>query len=325
MRAEAIKKHIDLKLSELSELEKMGTGVEDKINIHTGDSSMAMFPAMLAAMQNAGGGQAGLSAAMAAMGNNGGGFGGNNGIWPIVLLALLGRGGAGGLFGGGADGAGVAGLNNLQGTIDTNTIMQALADIKAAVPLAEGNLQNSILQQTIALQNDISSGNMNVVDKITTGFAGIGAGLATLGTAQAVGFGQVLANSDRNAWTIDKSISNDGEKTRALVVDQNEKTRAMIGSIDRENLNRIITTQANELAELRGDSRLDRRSREVEVNVTQQVNQQQAQAQQQQQFVQLNATLAALAAQVNRSQQDIISVGSVLSGVRQESANTNVR
>lgn len=71
------------------------------------------------------------------------------------------------------------------------------------------------------------------------------------------------------------------------------------------------------------------RSRDVEVNVNQTVMQNQLQAQSQAQAQQQNmlilSSLQALSSQMNRSQQDIIAVGSTLRGVDQNSANTNVR
>jgi len=309
-RAHKIRKHIDKTLADLAVLEeeaKMSESVSDKINIHTGGGDTATMAALMAAMNGAGGGQAGLVAAMNAMGNRDG-FG-QGGLWPLILLALFNRGG--GLFGGvAADGAGMGAVNNLQATIDTSTIMKALGDIQAAVPLASAQVQNSILQQTIAMQQDLASGFSNLGDKVTSGFGGVGAAIGTLAKDQAVGVGQIIANNDRNGWAITTAIQNDGDKTRALITAQNEA-----------NLQRQLSVAEAQLAEQRSINR----SREIEVNVSQNVNQNQMQMQQQQQLSALTSTLAGLANQINRSQQDIIAVGSTLRGIDQNAANTNIR
>ncbi|HET8730507.1 MAG TPA: hypothetical protein VFM34_05290, partial [Moraxellaceae bacterium] len=147
-------------------------------------------------------------------------------------------------------------------------------------------------------------------DKVTNGFFGIGAAIGNLSKDVAVGFGQVTANSDRNAWAITTAVQNDGDKTRALLVAQNEA-----------NLQRQLSVAEAQLAEQRSINR----SREIEVNVSQNVNQNQMQMQQQQQLAALTSTLTGLANQINRSQQDIIAVGSTLRGIDQNAANTNIR
>lgn len=81
----------------------------------------------------------------------------------------------------------------------------------------------------------------------------------------------------------------------------------------------IANLQA-ELAEVRGGLR----GKEVEVNVTQNVAQAQAQQQTQAQINTLLAQFPLLFAQINRSNQDIVNLGTMV-GNTQSSANTNVR
>jgi hypothetical protein len=73
-------------------------------------------------------------------------------------------------------------------------------------------------------------------------------------------------------YDLAKAIADDGEETRELITANNDA-----------ELNRRLVTAQNEIIELRGDRNFDRRSRETEINVTQNVNQQQVQLQQQQQ------------------------------------------
>ena len=215
-------------------------------------------------------GMAGLPAA----GHDGFGLGGGL-IGGLLLGSLLRNGGLGG------GDAGVSGLNNLQGAIDTNAILSNLGDIKASVPLAEAQVQLALagaqsditgqqLQQTIALQNQ----GFNAQLATLSGFANTGDKIDALSAANAIGFGNVNTAIAQNGWAVTTAINNDGEKTRAL-----------ISSIDRENLNRLITTQANEIVELRSERRRDEDRHGIEITMTNNQNQNQLQFQQQAQLM----------------------------------------
>lgn len=209
----------------------------------------------------------------------GGGYDGfgSGGLGIIALLALLSnRNGFG--FGGNTDGAGVVAL---QSSIDTNAILQGIGDIKAAVPLAEAQVQLALagaqaditsqsLQQTIALQNQGFTAQLDNLQ----GFANTKDAVDSLSTQVAVGQGVTNTNIERLGWSLSREISTDGEKTRAL-----------IGSIDRDNLNRIITTQAAELAELRNEGNRDRDRLGIEISMINNQNQNQMQFQQQAQVL----------------------------------------
>lgn len=155
----------------------------------------------------------------------------------ILASALFGN-RNGGLFGGGEGGG--AGVATLQSSIDTNTILGQLSAIQAAVPLAESQVQLALaglggslsaqgLNQTIALQNQgFQSQLANVA-----GFNSVGDKVDNLAAANAL----AIATNQFNCVT---ATQVDGEKTRALIVAQNDAT-----------LNRIIVEQAAELASLR--------------------------------------------------------------------------
>ena len=117
------------------------------------------------------------------------------------------------------------------------------------------------------------------------------AGINTLAQQLAAGLGLQASN---NTTAILSAIRDDGDKTRALVTSFNDAT-----------LNRIITTQANEIIELKND----RTIRGNGIEVSQVVNQAQAQTQAQQMQQQQFAILSGIAQQ--------------LAGIHQLAAATN--
>lgn len=147
--------------------------------------------------------------------------------------------------------------------------LQGQSDIKSAIAASTSSIINETHEQTQTVTNQLDTINTNML----------------------VGFNNVT-----------REISNDGEKTRALIT-QN-----------------MVTDLNNQIAELRTRQTVS----DGNITVTQNVNQQQAQQQQQQQFAVLTNAVSALAGQINRSQQDIINLGTMV-GNTQSSANTNVR
>lgn len=200
------------------------------------------------------------------------GFGGGGLIGGLLVGALLGRGGLGGFggFGGGVDGFrghGFDGCHSGRHCATPDDVldiqqMSKLGDIQAAIPLAEAqtqlalagmqnNINNMTLEQTIALsqgQTAIQLSQANTLFQLSQGICGNN------------------FNTERVGWQVSQVVSADGEKTRAL-----------IGSIDRENLNRQITVLANEVTELRHDGR--RREGEEGIKISMISNQNQLQGQ----------------------------------------------
>lgn len=264
-----------------------------------------------------------LTAAAAGMGNRGLGAGhaglgaAAGGAIGFVLGALL-NGGNGGLFGGNrtADTGNLVtttelntALNNQTQNQNTNAILQQLSAIAVAIPENEGKVQLAISQSQNALSNQanqialstvqgLANTNQNIAgatatiiasegavkDAVNAGTAQTSLGISNLSTiAQqlAAGLGLQAAN---NLASIQTAIRDDGDKTRALVTAFNDAT-----------LNRIITTQANEIIELKNDKTVATNG----LNITQTVNQVQAQAQAQQQQQQQFALLSAIASSLS--------------------------
>lgn len=247
---------------------------------------------------------------LATGGTAGDGMGLGGGLIGGVLLgALLGR--NGGLFGGNGSEA-----NGLQSSIDTNIILQSLGDIKAAVPLAEAQVQLALagaqaditsqsLQQTIALQNQ-----------------GFSAQLATLQGFNSVG-DKVDALAAANALAIATNQFNCVQATMA----DGEKTRALISSIDKQNDNRLITAQANEIVELRAERNRDADRHGIEINMINNQNQNQMQFQQQAQVLNTLAHVLADVSQVARATNSNVIVGNTGASTTgtQTASPTNVR
>lgn len=177
------------------------------------------------------------------------GFGG--GLGGLLVGALLSRGGLG--FGGGwGVGCGTGGVEN---PVFNAAVLSKLGSIEGIIPLSASQTQSEVaqstadivsttLQQTIALQ-----GNQSALALATqSAIAGV------KDSVQALAIGVV----------------NDGDKTRAL-----------ISQINLDNLNRQLAVAQNEITELRSERAADSRSHGLEINTINTQNQNQLQFQQQ--------------------------------------------
>ena len=270
-------------------------------------------------------------------GNQGGAMGAGLGaglVGGLLGTALFGRRGLDGLGGDGVVGAPVT-LAGVESVVNNAAIMSQLADVKAAIPLAEGQQQLALAQAQMSLANTINSGTGSVIGSISAfensvmqnlnmqtqmnqkGFADNAATTVAQGTANLLATKDASILAERNSWLLNQAITSDGDKTRAL-----------IQSIDKTNDSRLITQLANEVSELRNEGRL----RGVEGNITisntntaNAVAQQQQAQQQQQQLAVLGAQLNALWSQNQHIQQGVLNIGSgTVSGNSQTAANTRV-
>lgn len=264
----------------------------------------------------------------------GGALGGGLGaglVGGLLGTALFGRRGLGGDDVVGAP----ATLAGVESVVNNAAIMQSLGDIKASVPLAEGQVQlalagaqmdlnNSIAQSTastIGSVSALSSGimsNLNMQTQMNQkGFADTTAAVVASGNANMIATKDASILAERNSWAITQAITNDGDKTRAL-----------IQSIDKTNDSRLITSLANEVTELRNEGRLAAATGNITISNTNTANavaQQQQAQQQQQQLAVLAANLQALWQQNQHIQQGVLNIGSgTVSGNSQTAANTRV-
>ena len=268
----------------------------------------------------------------------GGALGGGLGaglVGGILGTALLGRGGLNGLNGGDGVIGAPATLQGVESVVNNSAIMQSLGDIKAAIPLAEGQVQLALAGAQMDINNRTTASTGSVIGAISSFESNIMANLNmqtqmnqkgfsdNAATTVAQGTANILATKDaatqalQSSWLLNQAITNDGDKTRAL-----------IQSIDKTNDSRLITSLANEVTELRNEGRLRATEGNITIsntNTAQAVAQQQQSQQQQQQLAVLAANIAALYQQNQHIQQGVLNIGSgTVSGNSQTAANTRV-
>jgi hypothetical protein len=236
-----------------------------------------------------GGGSSALPLAAMAMGGgmgNHGMAGAGAGLGAGLVGGLLG----GLLFGGrgigGIGGSGVvdtpvttaalqSALNGQTAGQNTTSILQTLAMIQAAIPENEGKVQLAIAGAQADINGNIATGlqvaiagqagiNQNVNNAIASSLASQSQIKDLILTTSSL----LQLQASQNTAALNTAIRDDGDKTRGLIVAQNDTF-----------LNRIITEQANELIELKNDKLASGNG----LTITQTVNQAQAQAQAQQQ------------------------------------------
>ena len=253
-------------------------------------------------------------------------------VGGLLGTALFGRRGLGGVDDVGGAPVTLAGVESV---VNNSAIMQSLGDIKASVPLAEGQVQLAISNAQMALSQNQNASTGSIIGSISAfensvmqnlnmqtqmnqkGFSDNAATTVAQGTANLLATKDASILAERNSWALNQAITADGDKTRAL-----------IQSIDKTNDSRLITSLANEVTELRNEGRL----RGVEGNITisntntaNAVAQQQQAQQQQQQLAVLGANLQALWQQNQHIQQGVLNIGSgTVSGNSQTAANTRV-
>lgn len=283
-------KHASQNEARFAELESKLTGTEgkkmaDKIEVNTDPNAMLM-------------------AAMAGRGGDGlfGGSGG--GVLGGVLLASLLR--NNNLFGGG-DGAV---LRTPPEQAQANmSLMAAIGGVDKSVAVSTTAMEASQATQSLGIQAQISQLAAATVAQIN--------GVKDAVNSNAMVLAQQLSGVDKsimeNRYELSKDITSDGEKTRALIVSQNEA-----------NLNRMLAEANAALVELRSENRANERARGIEINTTNNIAQAQMQTQQQQQYSQLYHGLMD-AVQSIRATNQAINVGSGTLTANPANTNTNIR
>jgi hypothetical protein len=242
-------------------------------------------------------------------GDGGLGFGSGGGLIGGLILGSLLRNG-GNLLGG--DGAGVAGAV-LRNPPEQN---QANMDLMAGI----GAVDKSVAVSTAAMEASQATQTLGIttqLNNITSSLAARVDGLKDIINANSVALMQgqnaIQQNVMENRYELAKDISSDGDKTRALIVQQYEAT-----------LNRQLGEANAALIELRSQNNLATATRGIEVNTTNNINQMQQQQQQQAQYGQL-ANLIWTLGQNIRSNNEAINVGSGTLTASPTNTNTNIR
>lgn len=257
--------------------------------------------------------------------SNGGGdglFGGGGGLIGGLILGSILR-NNGGLFGGenGAGAAALAGARIPPEQAAANmSLMQAVGAVDKSVALNAAAFEASQATQSLGLTNQFNNvtGSLasrveGVKDVVNTNNVALMQGQNALMQSQMTSTAAINQNIMENRYELSRDISNDGEKTRALLVSQYEAA-----------LNRQLS-DAN-AAVIALQSRFDNaeRSRGIEVTTTNNINQMQQQSQQQQQYGQLYNALWSMAQQIQNT-NSAINVGSGTQTANPLNTNTNIR
>lgn len=190
-----------------------------------------------------------------------------------------------------------AGLAGVTDALQNTTVMQTLGDIKAAVPLAEAQVQLALAGSQAQITSEITSSNIanlngqalinkNVSDAIASSLAS-----QTSIKESVAAYGVANLNATKDAqFALATIVKDDGEKTRALI------TSNTISELQRQ----LTVAQTVAL-----EDRLTNRARETEINITNtntataQQFQAQAQAQAQNQaIIQLSGLVANLSGDI---------------------------
>lgn len=234
-------------------------------------------------------------------------FGGGGLIGGLILGSLLRN--NGNLFGG--DGAaGAAALRSPPEQSQANmSLMNAIGEVNRSVALGTATTETSNATQTGQLTNAINSAtSANLI-----AIQGVKDNVSSLGGLLSQQINGVQQQVMENRYELSKDISNDGEKTRALITAQYEATlNRQLGDANARVI--ALETKLDTGAVARG----------VEVTTTNNINQMQQQQQQQQQWGQLYNVLWGLAQSIN-SQNSAINVGSGTQTASPLNTNTNIR
>lgn len=248
-----------------------------------------------------------------------GGFGGD-GMGGLLALALLGGGLNGRRDGFGSDPCGAekvavmnAGFDGVNHNINTSMLgltgqmnqgfgnqstldlMAKLGTIEGAIPLAEAQVQLAVAGSTAAINQNIANGLQTAIN----GQAGINKNIADAIASSLASQNNINQNLLNSAAGLQLQAAQNTAAIQTAITLDGTATRALINSLNTDNLNRLLT-----VADLDRRDEVNRgRSREVEVNVAQTVNQNQLQLQAQQQQQQIVSTLGFLCNEIAQVRQ----------------------
>lgn len=211
-----------------------------------------------------------------------------------------------------------AGLTGVTDAIQNTEVMGQLADIKAAVPLAEAQVQLALAGAQAELAGQINGStlsNLNGQAQINKNISdAIAASLASQNNINV----NVLQTSTANLMATRESQY----ATLAAIKEDGEKTRALITANQISELQRLAAERQDEIIELRNGSARDRDRHGIEISMINNQNQNQLQFQQQAQaMVSLGHCLADVTQLARATNQNLIigNTGAVATG--QQTAN----
>ncbi len=242
------------------------------------------------------------------LGMGGGGLTGGL-IGGLILGSLLRN--NGNLFG--QDGAGAVGGAVLRSPPEQ---VQANMDLMAAI----GAVDKATAVSTAAMEASQANQTIGITSQLNNTTASLAA--RTDGVKEAVNAGTMVLAQQLN--TINTNLMATANETQKVVTNDGDKTRALLTQQYEAMLNRQLS-DAN-AAVIALQSKIDNQAatRGVEVTTTNNINQMQMQQQQQQQYGQLYNAIWGLAQSI-RSNNEAINVGSGTLTANPANTNTNIR
>lgn len=235
------------------------------------------------------------------------GAGGGGLIGGLILGSLLRN--NGNLFGTDGAGAGAALRSPPEQAQANMDLMAAIGGVAKDVAVSTAAMEASQANQTIGITSQFNNTTASLASRVDGVKEAVNAGTMVL-AQQLNGLQQQVME---NRYELSKDISNDGEKTRALLVQQYEAT-----------LNRQLSDANAAVIALQAKIDTQSTARGVEVTTTNNINQMQQQAQQQQQWGQLYNAIWGLAQQI-QSTNSAINVGNGTLTANPANTNTNIR
>lgn len=241
-------------------------------------------------------------------GGDGGMFGGGGLIGGLILGSLLRN--NGNLLGG--DGAGGAALGaTLRNPPEQNQanmdLMAAIGAVDKSVAISTATMEASQATQTLGITTQLN----NVASSIAARVDNVKDVINQNSVALMQGQAAINQNIMENRYELAKDISEDGDKTRALIVAQYEAT-----------LNRQLGDANAEIIALRSRSALDAATSGITLTNTNNINQMQQQSQQQQQYAHLANLIYGLGQNITNG---AINVGSGTLTANPVNTNTSIR
>lgn len=234
-------------------------------------------------------------------------FGGGGLIGGLILGSLLRN--NGNLFGGDGAAAAAALRNPPEQTTANMSLMQSIGAVDKAVAVSTAAMEASQAQQSASIVSQLNNQTSSLANRVDGVKDTVNAGVMVL----AQQLNGVEKSIMENRYELAKDITQDGDKTRALITSQYEAT-----------LNRQLSDANAQVIALQSKLDTGTVARGVEVTTTNNINQMQQQQQQQAQWGQLYNVLWGLAQQI-RSNNEAINVGSGTLTASPTNTNTNIR
>ena len=244
------------------------------------------------------------------MGGAGAGLGAGI-VGGLLGTALFGRNGLnGGLAGDVGAGALGATLRNPPEQNQANMdLMAAIGAVDKSVAVSTSAMEASQATQTLGITTQLN----NVASSLASRTDNLKDVVNQNSVALMQGQSTINQNIMENRYELSRDISNDGEKTRALITQQYEL-----------NLQRQLADANAAIIELRSREYAGSAARGVEVTTTNNINQMQQQQQQQAQYGQLANMIWGLGQSI-RNTDSAINVGSGTQTSTPTNTNTNIR